>query len=252
MLKNYLVIAWRTMTRHKLYTFINVIGLAIGICSCLAIATIAHYELSFDTFHPDKERIYRLVNTHKQLGSDDAHWGNLNEPAPDAIRKEISGLETVAQFHNYNASITIPGDHGHQKKIPKVAGNDNNNDLIFAEPHYFDIFKYEWIAGSPAALDKPFHIVLSTRAVERYFGTRDYPSAMGRTLIYDDSITVTVAGILKDWDAITDFTFTDIISYATIKATGLKNEMQEDNWNSFSSSSQAFVKHTQPGSTRHS
>src|ERR1700743_849105 len=99
MWKNYFTIAWRTMTRHKLYTTINVIGLAIGICSCLAIGTIARYELGFDTFHPDKERIFRLVNTHKQVDGELVHWGALAEPAPDAIRKEITGLETVAQFH---------------------------------------------------------------------------------------------------------------------------------------------------------
>jgi predicted permease len=241
MWKNYLVIAWRNMTRHKLYTAINVIGLAVGICSCLAIGTIVHYHLSFDSFHPDKDRIYRLVNTHKQLGADDAHWPNLCEPAAPQIRKEITGLETVAQFHNYNATVTIPGVHGGQKKFPK-SNEDNNNTLIFAEPHYFDIFKYDWIAGNPAALEQPFHIVLSTSAIERYFGTKDYLSVMGRTLVYDDSLHVTVAGIIKDWNKITDFTFTDIISYATINATGLKREMGEDNWDSFNSSSQAFVK----------
>jgi len=242
MWKNYLTIAWRTMTRHKLYTAINVIGLAVGICSCLAIATIVHYHLSFDTFHPDKERIYRLVNSHKQTGMDDAHWGNLNEPTPVEIRKEITGLETVARFHNYNASVTIPGDHGSQKKIPKVTGDDNNNDLIFAEPQYFQIFRYDWVAGSPAVMEQPFHIVLTTSEVERYFGTKDYPSVMGRPLIYDDTLNVTVAGIVKDWNHVTDFAFKDMISYATIMATGLRKELQEDNSGSFNSSSQAFVK----------
>jgi putative ABC transport system permease protein len=239
MWKNHLVIAWRNMTRHKLYTFINVIGLAVGICSCLAIWTITHYQLSFDTFHPDKERIYRLVNTHKENSGDIAHWPNLCEPAAPQMRKELTGLETVAWFHNYTASITIPGDHGQQKKIP---ADDNNHDVVFAEPHYFDIFKYEWVTGSPAALEQPFQIVLTTSQVERYFGTKDYPAAMGRTLIYNDSINVKVAGIIKDWTQPTDFTFKDIISYATIWSTGLKQEMGEDNWNSFNSSSQAFVK----------
>ncbi|HEY4337904.1 MAG TPA: FtsX-like permease family protein [Puia sp.] len=242
MWKNYLTIAWRTMTRHKLYTAINVIGLAVGICSCLAIATIVHYHLSFDTFHPDRDRIYRLVNSHKQLGGDDAHWGNLNEPGPVQIRKEITGLETVARFHNYNATVTIPSDHGSQKKIPKAAGSDNNNDLIFAEPQYFAIFKYDWVAGSPAVMEQPFHVVLTTSEVERYFGTKDYPSVMGRPLIYDDTLNVTVAGIVKDWDHITDFAFKDIISYATIMSTGLRDEMQENNSGSYNSSSQAFVK----------
>jgi len=239
MWKNYLVIAWRNMTRHKLYTAINIIGLAIGICSCLAIWTITRYELGFDTFHPDKERIFRLVNSHKELSGDYAHWPNLCEPAAPQIRKEIAGLETVAQFRLYHAAVTIPGGHGAQKKIPK---SNDNHDLIFAEPHYFDIFKYDWVTGSPATLEKPFQIVLTTSQAERYFGTANYPAVMGRTLTYDDSINVTVGGIIKDWTPTTDFTFKDIISYATIRATGLKNELGLDQWGGFSSNSQAFVK----------
>ena len=239
MWKNYLVIAWRNMTRHKLYTAINVIGLAVGICSCLAIWTITHYELGFDTFHPDRERVYRLVNSHKQISGGDAHWPNLCEPAAPQIRKEITGLETVAQFRLYHAAVTIPGDHGAQKKIAK---SNDNHDLIFAEPSYFNIFRYEWVTGSPAALERPFQIVLTTSQAERYFGTANYPAVMGRNLIYDDSITVTVAGIIKDWTQPTDFTFKDIISYATIRTTGLKNELGLDQWGSFSSNSQAFVK----------
>jgi ABC-type antimicrobial peptide transport system permease subunit len=239
MWKNYLVIAWSNMTRHKLYTAINVIGLAIGICSCLAIWTITHYELGFDTFHPDRDRVFRLVNSHKELSGDYAHWPNLCEPAAPQIRKEITGLGTVAQFRLYHASVTIPADRGVQKKIPQ---SHDNHDLIFAEPHYFDIFRYQWIAGSPAALEKPFRLVLTTSQVDRYFGTKDYPSVMGRTLIYNDSLNVTVSGIIKDFTEPTDFVFKDFISYATIRATGLKNELGLDQWGSFSSNSQAFVK----------
>ena len=239
MWKNYLTIAWRTMIRHKLYTLINVIGLAVGICSCLAIWTITRYELSFDTFHPDRDRIYRLVNSHKQISGDLAHWGNLCEPAAPQMRKEISGLETVAQIHLYSATVTIPGDHGRQKKIPV---ENDRHDLIFAEPEYFNLFPYEWVTGSPAVLEQPFHIVLTTSEAERYFDTKDYPALMGRTLIYDDTISVTVAGIIKDFTGPTDFAFKDMISYATISATGLKNEMYLNDWGSFSSNTQSFVR----------
>jgi putative ABC transport system permease protein len=239
MWKNYLTIAWRNMTRHKLYTFINVIGLAVGICSCLAIWTITHYQLSFDTYHPDIDRVYRLTNSHKQISGAYAHWGNLCEPAAPQMRKEVAGFETVAQIHLYRAAVTIPGDHGEQKKIPV---DYENHDLIFAEPQYFDIFKYEWVTGTPATLAQPFHIVLTTAEVQRYFGTTDYPAVMGKTLIYDDSIHVTVTGIVKDWNKPTDFAFKDMISYETVRATGLKNELGLDNWHGFSSNTQSFVK----------
>ena len=60
MIKNYFMIAWRMMTRNKVYTTINVLGLTLGISACIIVYLVVSYELSFDTFHPDKERIYRL------------------------------------------------------------------------------------------------------------------------------------------------------------------------------------------------
>ena len=61
MLRNYVIIAWRNITRHKAFTAINVPGLAFGICACIVIYLITSYELGFDRFHPDKERIFRIV-----------------------------------------------------------------------------------------------------------------------------------------------------------------------------------------------
>src|ERR1700744_4514529 len=122
MLRNYLSIAWRIMTRHRLYTSINVIGLAIGICSCLAIWSITRYELRFDKFHPGRERLYRLVSTRKMTNGEIGHWGDVAEPTVPQARLDISGLEAIARFHNYDATVTIPGVHGQVTKIPKAGG----------------------------------------------------------------------------------------------------------------------------------
>jgi hypothetical protein len=69
MLSNYLKIAWRNMARRKIYTIINVMGLALGISACMVIYLVAHHELSFDTFHPDKDRIYRIGTERWEGGS---------------------------------------------------------------------------------------------------------------------------------------------------------------------------------------
>ena len=242
MLKNYFSIAWRTMVRHKLYTTINVVGLSIGICACLAIWAIAHYELSFDKFHPDRERIYRVVSESRSMSGVMDYWGDVPEPTAEQARKELSGIELIADFHNYDATVTIPGLQGRMKKFPK-AGDQNNNDLVFADPQYFQLFRYEWVAGNPAtALNNPFQVVLSLDEAKKYFGTADADEVLGRTVVYDDSIRATVSGLVKDLAAPTDFTFKDFISYATIKATGLRNDFREDQWGNFNSSSELFVK----------
>lgn len=244
MFRNFLLVAWRNIIRHKGYAAIHVIGLGVGICACMAIWEIGHYQLSFDKFHPDKDRIFRLVWNFKNTNGNSGevnHWGDVPEPTIGEARKIVTGVETFAQFHNINPLIEIPGQHGQIKKIPKVEG-EVLNDVVFAEPQYFDIFKYRWLAGNAASLNEPFHVVLTAKEVERYFGKQDYNDVLGRPLIYDDTVHVTVTGIVQDFDQVTDFAFKDFISYSTIRAAGLTGDLALDSWGSFNSSSETFVK----------
>lgn len=104
MLKSYFTIAWRNIMRHKLFTAINVAGLALGIMACLVIYLITDFELSFDKFHPGKERIFRIVSDNYSTEFGEEHSSNIPDPAPFAIRREIAGLTSVAVFHNYRAT----------------------------------------------------------------------------------------------------------------------------------------------------
>src|ERR1700712_1185858 len=98
MFKNYFITAWRNISRNKLYTAINVLGLSLGVCACLIIYLVTSFELSYDTFHPGKDRIYRIVTSFQDP------QGNKNEGAsgiaalPMALRNELAGLEAVTGF----------------------------------------------------------------------------------------------------------------------------------------------------------
>src|ERR1700748_3244326 len=98
MIRNYFLIAWRTIIKHKVYTAINVLGLAISLCACIAIYLITSYEFSFDKFHPDKDRIYRIVGDMQQ-GNEKMF---LNVPAFHAveIQQGIPGFESSAGYHS--------------------------------------------------------------------------------------------------------------------------------------------------------
>jgi len=244
MLRNYFNTALRQIAKRAGYTTINLLGLTVGVCACLAIWLITHFELTYDRFHPDGERIYRLVSQYKELSGNDVYSGNVPEPAGGQARVELSGIEKVAKFYNYNASVQIPSVQGKTKKFEKIPGDGLNGDFVFAEPQYFEIFKYQWVAGEPgAALNEPFRVVLSTKEVQKYFGlSDDWGSVLGRQVIYDDSLTVTVSGVVKDWDANTDLTFKDFISYSTIGASFVKNDIDLNNWSNFNGLSQTFVK----------
>ena len=203
MLKNYFTMAWRNIARHKAHTLINVLGLSLGLSVCLVIFLLAHFELGTDTFHADRQRIYRLVS--KEQKPDFTFLQGAVPPiTPLAVRQSIPGLEVVAAWHGYEAHVQ-PVDNDKSaagdKAIP-VAGDRAipAPATIIAEPQYFSIFGYHWLAGSPAtALNAPFKVVLTESRARIYFGNMPPEKTVGRVLVYNDSLKLTVSGIVEDW-----------------------------------------------------
>ena len=244
MLRNYVKTALRNLTKHKVSTLINLFGLTLGITACLVIYLITNYELSYDTFHPDSDRIYRLVGESQYGNPAEKHpVGFIPAPVPGAIRKEIAGFETVVAFHNIESDVLIPNGKEKPKRFESRRHTGGKADIVMVEPQYFDLFSYQWLAGNPrVALNEPFKLVLSEQKARKYFGDLPLADMLGKEVIYQDSIRVSVAGIVKDWAQPTDFTFTDFISFATIRASQLKREINLDQWDDIWSASQAFVK----------
>ncbi|GAB3180892.1 ABC transporter permease [Telluribacter humicola] len=244
MIKNYLKIAWRNLSRHKVSSLINLSGLTLGVTACLVIYLITSFELSFDTFHPDGERIYRVVgNIRMGKTTETKPVGFIPRAAPQAIRAEVPGIETVAAFHNMHSDVIIPAEHQEPRHFKAGELGADRAQIIIADPGYFDIFRYEWLAGSPqTSLSEPYKVVLSEQKARTYFGDMPLESMLGREVIYRDSIRTIVSGIVKTWNHNTDFAFTDFISAATIRASALKREINLDEWNDIWSASQTFVK----------
>jgi putative ABC transport system permease protein len=238
MLKNYMLIAWRTITRNKVYTTINVLGLALGICACVVIYLITSFEFSFDTFHPDRDRIYCVDAGIPGSTDDHSHWNAVPGPMPAAMRNEMTGFETVAAFQHYGGSVTIPGGQHEKPKQFQDAGN-----VVIAEPQYFDIFRYQWLGGNPAtSLSRPNTVVLTEEKAREYFGDVAADKVIGRTIFYEDSLMVRVTGVVADWTGSSDFDFSQWISYSTIRNSFLKNDLPLDSWGEIRHSSQVMVK----------
>ncbi|HTB23918.1 MAG TPA: ABC transporter permease [Puia sp.] len=240
MLKNYLKIAWRNISRHKIYTLINVTGLALGICACLVIYLINSYDLSFDRFHPDGNRIFRIVG-EVQRGNEKLF---LNSPFSDVagFQNQIPGFESESGYHQYGAKTIIPVIGQPAKKFNGDLDNGGIASIITG-PSYFDIFKYQWLAGNAASLNDPFRVVITESRARQFFGNLPLTSMIGKTVIYDDSLKVTVSGIIKDWDKKSDFAYTEFISISTATHSFLKNRIPTEDWTCLSPhQSQAFVK----------
>jgi putative ABC transport system permease protein len=242
MLKNHLTIAWRNISRHKLYTVIIVLGLALGICACLVIYLITGYDLSFDRFQQDNERIYRIVGETQQSNGERRF---LNSPFSDlaGFQNKIPGFEAVSGFHFYGANVSIPGGDKPDKKFDGSINNGNGIASIITGPQYFDIFKYQWLAGNAATLNEPFRVVLTQNRARKYFGDLPLNKIIGKIVVYEDSMRVSVSGIIKDWGKNTDFGSTDFISISTATHSFLKDQIPTEDWNCLRPHrSQAFVK----------
>jgi len=218
MIKNHLLFALRRLGRHKLTTGINLLGLTFGILSCIVIYLYVAFEFSYDKFHADGDRIYRLMVSTSR-GND--VW--MPEPMGSALRRETTSYSAVTTLFTDDTKVLIPIAGKPARVIPAISG-DQKSHITFADTDYLKIFHYQWLAGSPAAaLQKPFSVVLTESEAKRYFQHGTPEDWMGRSVIYADSLMVSVTGIVKDWTRNTDFGFKDLISYSTLESSFLKS-----------------------------
>lgn len=217
MLKSYLRAAWQNLRRHQTFAVINIAGLAIGIAAFLLILMVVRFESSFDDFHPDKERIFRLVTVPYKEGTGfDAEPG-VPLPVGEGLRLDYPQLEQVASIFGRDAQITVEGSQGvAEKKFNETGG------LYYAEPSFFDIFHFPWLEGDPkTALSGINSVALTRSTAEKYFG--DWHDAVGRTIKCDNKFVYQVTGILDDPPSNTDFPLSIVVSYKSLPDVNMKD-----------------------------
>ncbi len=230
MLKNYIKIALRSFARNKSNTVINVIGLAVGIAACLLIFLVINYELSFDSFHHDKNNIYRVASVrHSPQGN--RYSSGAPFPVAEALRLDYPLIKEVADIYQVKkAQIIVSAENytGYKEKFIEEKG------AFFCEPQFFDIFNFVWLAGSPAkSLAEPNTAILSKSTAEKYYG--NWKAAVGRTIKFQNKYNVKVTGILDDVPAYSDFPLDVVVSYKTFE-----ND-QKDDWVSVMGGNNVYV-----------
>ena len=166
MITNYFRIAFRNFRRNKVFSLINISGLAIGISSALVIYLIVQFEFSFEKFRKDKDRIYRVVSDMTFAGGAVFKNSGVPMPFPDAARTDLTGIETLTHFvtaWETKVKVPVPGSQS-------PAEFKKQTDIIYADEYYFSLFNYDWLAGSPqTALKDPFQVVLTDSQGESLF-----------------------------------------------------------------------------------
>ena len=234
MFQNYLKIAWRNIVRNKVYTFINVLGLSLGVCACIVIYLLTDHELGYDKFHSDQDRIYRITGELTRINGEKEF---LNSPFKElaSIEHKVRGFESKSAVFFWEAPVTVPANANKRLSSDKI---------VIVEPQYFDIFQYEWIAGDKAkALTTPYQVVLTARQAKLYFEDLSWEKMIDQTIIYQDSLPLSVVGIIRDWEDKSDVAYTDFISLSTAANSFLKELIPTPDWRSLHPHrSMAFVK----------
>lgn len=221
MIKSYFKTAFRNLKRNKSYTFINVIGLTVGIAACLLIFLVIQFETSFDNYHKKKDSIYRVGSIRNT--QDGVHYtSGVSFPVGSGLRIDFPQLKEVASiFKNDDDRITIETNGSAELKKFQA-------DVFFAEPEFFRMFDFAWLAGdAKTALTDPGNVVLTQEIAETYFG--DWRSAMGNTIKRNnrDNEVYKVTGILKNVPVNTDFPLGVVCSYSSLKNTTASGNLED-------------------------
>ncbi|MBX7150402.1 ABC transporter permease [bacterium] len=212
MFDNYLKIAFRNLVKHKHYSLINIFGLSVGLAVCTLMVMYIQHEFSYDQFHSENNKIYRVVN-YLQLDP----TSNFARTAPllaPTLKSDFSEIEASGRLFKFIGNVRS-GDRQFQE-----------NSFFFADPDIFKIFSFEWIEEKPsAAQERPNTVVLSASAAKKYFGDQN---AVGQILMIRDSIPLTVAGVVQDMPTNSHFHFDFLASFATWKA--MAPERQLNTW----------------------
>ncbi|HMB90315.1 MAG TPA: ABC transporter permease, partial [Rhodothermales bacterium] len=184
MLKNYLKVALRTLKRHPGYAFINIFGLAVGMACCLLIGLYVHQEWSYDRFHNNADRIYRVTTDLALPDAPPSEYAIVSRPMAQALREAYPDVENLSLIEIWNPRLAHEGQYF------------SDDAFYFVEPAFLDIFSFPLLEGNrETALSDPNALLMTESMRRKYFG--DAP-ALGQTLVLNDSLTFTVTGVLAD------------------------------------------------------
>jgi len=203
MIKNYLLVAYRNLTRQSIFSFINIGGLAIGLAAFWLIMLYVANELSYDRFHEKAGRIYRVAQ-HASWNGGNFHLAVTPPPMADALKTEYPEIEQVVRLDAESGATLVYGE----KRIQ--AG-----DMLFADKGFFNLFTHRFILGDPAtALAQPQNLVLTETLAKKLFG--DVSLALNKTVSLGSNVSGLVTAVIADVPANSHIGFSGLRAMPTV------------------------------------
>lgn len=199
MIGNYFKTAYRSLQKNRLYTFINLTGLTLGLGVAITLFWIVRFEFSFDRFHAKADRIYRVKSVDK-FGEEQSH---VHQTIIKILKTQFPGVEAAANFYGMNPAAVQVGTELF-----------NQNNIFFTEPAMLEMLDIRWVAGNPKqSLSAPGQVVLDEKTAAKLFKG----NAIGKRLRYDNRTDLTVTGVIGNLPINTEFPMEMIISWETMK-----------------------------------
>jgi putative ABC transport system permease protein len=193
MIRNYLKVAFRAIQRNKLSSFINIFGLALAMTCSLLIFIFVKDELSYDKYHANAERIYRVTRDFVSPdGSVNLHLGHVAPPFGPLLKNDFSEFDYVARTLQTRFTVAYQ-ENGAEKK------SSYEDNTFYAEPEILKIFTIPMVEGNAEkALVDPFTLMVSEKTAKKYFGNE---SPVGKTFRVGNTYDMTINGVFKDFPA---------------------------------------------------
>ncbi len=224
MFKNYFKTAWRNIIRNKVYSGLNILGLATGMAVALIIGLWIYYQFSYDRFLPGHEQVYKVGKEFIDKG-DKQVLMNTPQPLADALRNDVPGIQYVARTDWMEPHGLTSGD----KKIYLRGG--------IVEQDFLKVFQYHLLKGNGSdVLKDPYSIVLTQSSAHSLFGNED---PINKTVRFDNKSDLKVTGVLEDVPANSTLQFNFLVSYNYLLTTDDGIKANANNWSNYTS--QTFV-----------
>lgn len=214
MLKNYLKVARRNLLKHKFYTSVNIIGLAVGVISALFILFYLRFEFSFDKFHRDSDSIYRVSVITSKEGKIESESPVFVPPVGPALKEDFPDVSLYTRFSTPRTIYYKSND-----RFFKVVEN------IYADSTFFDMFSFRMIAGNPqTVLKEPYTAVLTESTAKKIFGDEN---PVGKFIKSGSGDLFKITGIAADPPENTQIRFNVLLSFESL----YKNPRNYMDWN---------------------
>jgi putative ABC transport system permease protein len=208
MFKNYLKLAFRHLARKKVFSFINIFGLTLGLISCILIGLFIADELSFDTFHTNAARIVRLTMEYKKGAYPNSVAQTGTKPGPQFKR-------TFPEIEEYCRTALL------RSTLSTGSARFTENRFMYADASCLKLFSFPVLKGDPASLSQKENILLTESAAKKYFGTTD---VLGKTLQNNHGSSYRVSAILSDPPFNSQLQFDFVTSFKNLDAANKEEE----------------------------